>query len=252
MNVILREVELDYPFYQTGPHVEEYGGTQTIMVDRFKYMFESCARYSGHCLFADFADVWFQRDPFRHLSPQARAADLVLEVEHPTNNIGRSGFNADWVKECWGHKVLDRVEGSLMINGGTIVVKAAAAVRLFEFFYKETHHGDKVCNDQGMLNVAFHTGLFDAAGFSAIMEPYGTGVVNTVGRLPKDKWRDSFDDDTLALQADGSVSPVVHQYQRHPELTKIIRSRAGCCVWCFWSWCPIKLLRSRASDLCRG
>ncbi len=82
--------------------MEEWGTTLTMMVDRFTYLFQSCARYSGHCLFADFADVWFQRDPFRHLSPRARAADLVLEAEHSSMTIGRFGYNADWVKECWG------------------------------------------------------------------------------------------------------------------------------------------------------
>ncbi len=63
--------------------------------------------------------------------------------------------------------MLDRVEGSLILNGDAILVKATAAFRLLALFSKEMHHGDKLCNDQGMANVAFQTGIFAAAGFTS-------------------------------------------------------------------------------------
>lgn len=242
MNVTLHEVELGYSPWHHEDGATPKSGTLTMMVDRFTYLFRSCALYTGLCLFADFADVWFQRDPFRHLEPRARAADIVLEAEHSTATIKDSDYNIGWVTECWGDETARRVGSKLILNGGTMVIRAAAADRLFAFFSRELHHGKKICNDQGMVNVAFHTGRFEAAGFNAVVELYGTGVVNTVGMWD---WHQlKFDGNMTALQTDGSYSSVVHQYNRHVEYANHLRFKAGCNA----GKCPAKPLTSPSSD----
>ena len=189
-----------------------------------------------HALLTDFRDVYFQDNPFRVL-PRG----LQLFGEHHSTNIGLSNHNTWWIEKCWGRlytlgdhwfNVTSYCSGTICGEREALLPFLAQMVDTIRWMQRErcTFKG----SDQGALNYLVYSNALPYA----TLVPYRTGLVNTVGAegsIIRDRHTDGnvrrpfstipgqWLDPTYGLtdkhgrftNLDGSISPVVHQYDRY-------------------------------------
>lgn len=200
----------------------------------YEYWLQFYTRRS-YILILDFRDTYFQLDPFGLLPPlpsRRPKYDLRLFAENrKVKTLGTCKFNSFWVKKCFSKEAIVPIQHESVICSGSTMGSFDAVL-----FYVGTmlRWMDRVqCwrkgieSDQGYQNYLFYYGHFNAPDGSAnaTLFQQGEGVVNTVGamngfRVPKDQRGplDSFwkvrDKDGFVLNADGSRSACVHQWDR--------------------------------------
>lgn len=183
---------------------------------RFELYAQVCKAPYVWCFASDFRDVYFQDDPFRSLLTQQSAAHLLLSEEYTGLQIQRNSFNKNWVSACFGHEGLEQVKNKQIICSGTIMGKPrgfAELQRKVNNDWVTNHRGcQHVGSDQGIVNYLFYTGQLT----STIAQAWGEGIVNTLGQVPitvKAKYLHT-GGKFLVTNNDGTLSPVVHQYDR--------------------------------------
>ena len=173
-----------------------------------------CDCYVGGCFATDFRDVFFQSNPFEKYPTDA---DILFSKEGANWTISRCKHNRRWIRDCFGLEVLRKIGKNSPINAGTILGSRKGFQVFAEVFQTLTFNKniDYHCNDQGIVNFMWYTDLLK--DITAIAQDQGRGIVNTLGltdfRENPNKYRKvdgSFTND------DGTVSPVIHQYDRFP------------------------------------
>jgi len=79
--------------------------------------------------------------------------------------------------------------------------------------------------DQGHLNYIYYNDKLQ--GVSVLVEKRGEGVVNTAGYIPQVDIMDEMRFDGMLLNKDGTISAVVHQYDRFDILTQLSNMAAS-------------------------
>ena len=204
-----------------------------------------CETCTGPVLLSDVRDVYFQRNPFAEGTPVIEG----LQVFEEQYEVTTQHWLVEWpVRECKGITF----EKPMLCSGTTIGTREAT-LQYLEIIYREMKEWilevkcrfNIVGDDQSIHNYLFYTNQLPFA--KAI--PYRTGLVNTVGidgsniqeahnnQLSEDgtlsipvkfsgasgnDWLGSVDfltynltnSDGLFVNDDGSITPVVHQYDR--------------------------------------
>lgn len=161
-------------------------------------------------LLTDVRDVFFQRDPFA--LPIAPGLHCFLET--PRQIIGKCRFNKKMVESALGTEVLQKIGDNVVSCAGTVMgdpVNILSYLRtMIETFglCRDIDGG----NDQGIHNYLIYTGQLP----NAALIPNDAGLIYTAGFVPYDEIL--FNENNEVIHADGSVVPVVHQYDRHPKL----------------------------------
>jgi hypothetical protein len=169
------------------------------------------------CFATDFRDVFFQANPFQDVP----IADLILFEEHRRKTIGTCKYNSDWIRSCWGKTFLASISSKPIICSGTIMGTPRGFAQLKDEMLSEMSiTKDLKCSarDQGHLNYLYYNHKIKAS-----VQKHGYGIVNTVGydtRINVRKYARA----GAVLQNDGSVSPVVHQYDRFGELKQMLKT----------------------------
>lgn len=170
-----------------------------------------------HVLIADVRDVVFQRSPFdRDLGDV-----LSLFEEFPATPLGDQVDNATWIERLYGPVTLDELAPYPIVCAGVMLGPHA---RVLECVQQIAH--ESVTNyvgwgtDQGTLNYLVRTGQLGAVD----VHPYGSGPAMHVGIAPRETIRT--DEEGRVLNRDGEVCSIIHQYDRHPELARSVRSPA--------------------------
>ena len=227
---------------------------QRAMV-RFEVYASWLSQYSeGSRIFLlDFRDVYFQSDPFAHLPPPAvstAASDgmngkmtataaqhhstrpwLHLFAEHAP--ISSSTYNSRWISSCYGKGALTAaIANSPIICSGTTAGTVEALRMYLKVMldqYDATHctlHG----SDQGFHEYAFYTGRLQRSNVSTVLVAAGAAVVQNIAGLRARKVSSTGDlvehplvrkfmaEETRVVLADGSLAPIVHQYDRFPRV----------------------------------
>lgn len=172
-----------------------------------------------HALLADVRDVVFQDDPFGDLPDR-----LQVYVESEDTSLSGHMFNMKHLRAVGGDSLADTIADKPCICAGTLLGPSADLVRLCRAILllgaiPRSGVGASFGTDQAACNIAVHLGLVDAD----IRENYGR--VATIGTSDGDKLR--VREDGVIVNHDGTVSAVVHQYDRHPHLADAMIEKWG-------------------------
>ena len=169
----------------------------------------------GAVLLTDVRDVVFQSDPFA-----PRPAGLEVFVEDETRRLGQNRFHSKYLRALCGDALAATLEDRPCLCAGTIIGPAQDVARLCRLVLAlcaipRSSVGGGFGVDQAALQMAVHLGLIPAE-----IRP-NHGRVATLGvDLAGTRLQDG-----RILAADGSASPIVHQYDRHPALMEAVRTR---------------------------
>lgn len=168
-------------------------------------------------LLTDVRDVVFQGDPF---AEPARGLEVFIESEGST--LADHSFDQKYLKALVGPAVTARIADKPCLCVGTVFGPAVEASRLCKAILllaaiPRSEIGGIFGADQAACNLAVHLGLIEAD----VRPNYGR--VATIG----DRAQPVLRPDGLIANPDGSVSPVMHQYDRHKVLADAVRKRWG-------------------------
>lgn len=194
-------------------------------------------------LLIDSRDAYFQLPPFEGVERSTggggddgdESGILHFFEENSTAiNIGKSSFNARWIREAYGKESFDKIKAKTVICSGTTMGEQIAIesyLRAMVLQFDETHCILKGC-DQGFHNYIhyFHV-LENATGIQKTVtheQGSATSAVNNLAAL-RDKplkehglWDPKRE---LILNWDGSTSAIVHQYDRDKAVNTVIKKR---------------------------
>ena len=197
----------------------------SMMTDRFLLFTSACVRYKW-CLTVDFRDALFQGDPFAAIEHVSKGAQVLL-MQEIGYRIATEPLNRLWVSHCWGQDMLDKIGNEPPVCGGAIVATPLGMRSVRDAFCKSlwarVDGRVHVCNDQGLLNVLVYGDASAHGGVPwAVQRRNGSALtVNHIGGIDSaGRGLASIRDRDLGfvLNDDRSVSAVVHQYDRFPEL----------------------------------
>jgi hypothetical protein len=190
-------------------------------------------------LLIDFRDVAFQADPFAHVQLRGEWLRFYEELFPPT--LKQSHYTYEWIRECWGDAAASQMADAVIVCSGATMGTAAGIVHYTRTMTHAMQTAPSpVCadHDQRYHNYLLYTGKFErvrrlAAGHA---EVYNLGYIGKQDRktagLSPPRWR-HIDDIAVrnpggtvsVLNEDGSVAPVLHQYDRVPWLSTAIETQ---------------------------
>jgi hypothetical protein len=196
----------------------------------------------------DARDTIFQRNPFdlvprRYQDNKDEGGGLLLlfgeNVE--ATRLGKSSHNRDWLTKAYGTDVADALADKPTICSGSTMGEQIAIETYLRAMVGESDETKtvKMGADQGFHNYLYYSNkLANAKGIRKILiQDQGYGIINNLGALRTkelNEWGNGKILDVLphgeknpknivahnVLNWDGTLSPVVHQFDRHTELTK--------------------------------
>tara|TARA_X000000368_G_scaffold380117_1_gene335690 strand:+ start:2207 stop:7276 length:5070 start_codon:yes stop_codon:yes gene_type:complete len=183
---------------------------------------EICQNYHW-CFATDFRDVFFQDNPFKSIPV---AYDLILSEEFHTVSISKCPYNSKWIQSCWGDSVLSEIGFNVPICSGTILGNSKGFQTLKESMLTEMQTTSKTtgceARDQGHLNYLYYTQKIKV---NILVQPRGKGIVNTIGYItPRNTISQYLNVNGNVVNDNGIISPVVHQYDRFPEVVSALKA----------------------------
>lgn len=166
----------------------------------------------------DVRDVIFQSDPFATADD-----DLQFFIEAEGRSLADHAFNMKHLKALVGAGLANDLGARACVCVGVVAGSNAAVLRfcravLLLCAIPRSNVGGAFGADQAACNLIAHLNLVDGK----ILPNYGR--VATIGLTPPEKLRY---EDGMILNPDGDASPIVHQYDRHPQLTAHVQRRWG-------------------------
>jgi hypothetical protein len=173
------------------------------------------ARDYDRVLLTDVRDVIFQGDPFA----QPAAAPLEFFLEHRTARISADYGNSAWVRNTCGEaafaQIADRRISCSGVTYGTTDGMLAYLARMTDLLTAAT---DRIAGFDGHDQGAHNWLVWSQALPEAVLHENNHGPVLTMHGAQLEEFhvndRDQFVGD------DGAVIPVLHQYDRHPDVAK--------------------------------
>ena len=190
-------------------------GYQSLRYERYEKYLKSSAANADYILLSDVRDVIFQDDPFRY--PFAAELETFQEAEHL--RINAEPFNQRWLANLYGQDMLRAIGEQTISCSGTTMGTRNGILRYLQAMTTELarHTRPLGSHDQGVHNYLLYNNCLDPVKIYA----NGYGPVLTLGG-EKEIRRDS---QGRLLNRDGCVAPVVHQYDRHPDLARELLRR---------------------------
>ena len=169
-------------------------------------------------LMTDCRDVVFQRDPFAEPNPSG----ICFYLEPESQTIGSCPVNQQMLRECFDEQMVRQMADCRIACAGTTLGTLEAVKAYLQRMVKESYCVRKMAlvpgADQGLHNYLVHRGMLPQAH---IIEN-AAGAVFTMGVAPTTQFR--FNSADEVVRSDGGVIPVLHQYDRHPEVRqKLLR-----------------------------
>ncbi len=177
----------------------------------FRNYLAECGNGYDHVMMADTRDILFQRDPFDFEIPEG----LGVFMEDPSQTIGANFSNSTWIREGFGEDVLKEMADKRIYCSGTIFGSPEILRDYFDQvlqIYSERKPVRTI--DQATENYILHKQppkmwrAFDN----------DDGPVLTMTNMKPDQFH--FNKQGLLVNAAGRVFNTLHQYDRHPEITK--------------------------------
>jgi hypothetical protein len=188
---------------------------------RFLHALDREGRPYRRVFLSDVRDVVFQANPFD--TPMSK--ELAACHEDPSQTIGSCQYNSRWIKEAFGKKMLRQIGNQRISCAGTVlgswwgILNYLLLMQLYAYECPPNARL-KIGIDQGIHNFLLHTGRLDSVAFEENAKRVWSlhYVPDTdIFITPQQRMAD----------ANGHVSPVVHQYDRHPNLAKLVAEQFG-------------------------
>jgi hypothetical protein len=188
---------------------------------RFLHALDRAGRPYRRVFISDVRDVVFQANPFDTAMPKG----LVAFLEEPSQTIGSCQYNARWIREAFGKTILKQIGGERISCCGTLLGSWQGILNYLLMMqlctYEIAPHSRFIFGiDQGIHNYLLCTGRLDRVAFDenakhvwSLHYVPGTDIFVT----PQQRIADG----------KGHVSAVVHQYDRHPILAKLVAEKFG-------------------------
>lgn len=171
-------------------------------------------------LMCDSRDVYFQGDPFSDWP----GPGLHAFEENRSILIGSCPHHKRWITLLAGPQILEEVSKFPRVCAGTILADRDSAIiflrKMVEMTYTalslEPHDGD-----QGLFNILVRQNRVS----NIVVHGNGESSVYTDTGMPCEIV--PTDKDGFVVRADGSRVPILHQYDRNPEIAKPLLAKLG-------------------------
>lgn len=188
-------------------------GLQTLRYAHYLRYLRERAPAADLVMIADLRDVVFQRDPF-----EEPVDGLEVYLEDDSVRVGHDAFNTRWLRDLLGSAGAERLRGARVSCSGTVVGTREA---MLAYLHAMTAEGTRRRRPMGPHDQALHNILLYGGRLPAVRAvPNGFGRVLTLGKMTAVE----VDRDGRVLNADGSLPAVVHQWDRHAELVRLVES----------------------------
>lgn len=219
---------------------------RTVAVTRYELYWIFTRNYNPEqwILLVDARDTYFQTNPFadvpRKTDPTLQSGVLYFFGENvDATRLGRSKQNNKWLLNAYGQQVADSLTEKPTVCSGATMGEQVAVETYLRAMVRESDETKTVLvgADQGFHNFLYYSHKLSNANriHDIVVFDQGTGVVNNMGAMrtaPLKEWgngdivRES-DTETHVLNWDGTVSPVVHQFDRHKSLSVYFFKKRG-------------------------
>lgn len=189
-----------------------------VAVERFGAYLSGLQAYpdARYVLMSDVRDVVFQGPPLAE-----PVGELEFFPEHGEDRLADDFKNLRWLKRLFSEPIARQLRERACLCAGTILGRRADIERLcrillFLSAIPRSGVGGAFGADQAAFNIAVYFGLCEGA-----LQP-NFGRVATVQRTPTGQlsW-----DGREVRNPDGGVSPILHKYDRHPEIAAALTRR---------------------------
>lgn len=167
--------------------------------------------------FTDVYDVIFQRNPFEI---QSKRVEYFEEDERVL--LGNQHHNQMWIKSIFGDEILNELATKRISCSGTVMAQPTGAIeyllKMRELTLGLAPDVAAIALDQGPHNFIVHRNMIR----DAVLVKNG-GRVLTLGIVHDS--RVHLTTGNLIANYECNISPVVHQYNRHPKLIESVRQK---------------------------
>lgn len=190
-------------------------GLQSLRYGHYLDLLENHAHDADQVLITDMRDVIFQADPF-----SAPIDGLEVFLEDPSYTIAGTAFNRQWMRDLYGPTVVAALADHVVSCSGTVAGPRDDMIRYLRCMVNAVRDQAPLgSRDQAIHNRLLRGGELDPVTVIA----NGTGRVLTMGGVARVRR----DDTGRVLNDDGTVAPVLHQYDRHPWLAADLLQRVN-------------------------
>ncbi|GAX18312.1 hypothetical protein FisN_23Hh205 [Fistulifera solaris] len=208
---------------------------RVVATIRYEYYWIWSQRYNRHSwlMLIDARDSYFQLNPFQGL-PRSREDQedglLYLFGENSdATRLGRSKKNLKWIQKGYGQRAIDLLAEKPTICSGSTMGEQVAV----EAYLRAMVNEHDECNirmtgsDQGFHNYLYYSSKLRNTNAirRLVVWEQGRGIINNLGALRTQtlsEWGILDPVSKEVYQWDGTISPVVHQWDRDRELHSYI------------------------------
>lgn len=217
LNVEVIRYESQFP-YITGPHPDNFKALPSpIHIYNFRHFLYynyllNHEEVFKNVLLTDTRDVVFQKDPFDF----PIADSLYVAMESRDKIIGTCHYNSNWVRKGYGQAKLDELADKIVSCAGTTLGPARHVKHYLHTLLTDiiSLHDAYDCADQ-----AVHNKLLYAGAIQPVRQLFNDDTpILTVGH----EFAFQYDAEGYLMDGRGQRANIVHQYDRHPNLLKII------------------------------
>jgi len=224
----------------------DWRDARPVATARYELYWAWSLKYDPHSwiMLIDSRDTYFQLDPFETAIKTLSNDEEMKEIEDngllyffgenfESSTIGQSKFNSRWLNEAYGKKNVSSFFDQQIICSGSSMGEQIAIetyLRAMVHQFDRTKCKMKGC-DQGFHNYLYYSGSL-SNGVGGIRETVvfdqGKGIINNLAALrikTLKNWGVLKDGSMDVLNWDGSVSQVVHQFDRDDELNKFVKNK---------------------------
>lgn len=215
---------------------------RTIQTMRYEFYWIMAQNYEPHSwiLLVDARDTYFQSNPFtdvpRKTDPSGESGVLYFFGENmEATRLGQSKHNQNWLTAAYGSSVAKDLSDRPTICSGTTMGEQVAVDAYLRAMVAEADQTKVTIPgaDQGFHNFLYYSNKLKNTLkiHDIVVFDQGRGIVNNLGALRTDalnRWgngkivqekEEGRKRKLTVLNWDGIPSPVVHQYDRHRELS---------------------------------
>ena len=166
-------------------------------------------------LLSDSRDVVFQGNPFPEVNPQTLSVfehDPSVIYGHEDDFYG--GVDTKWTAKMFGNQVVNNLNGKRIICAGTIMGSPKVMQQYLTYMEKEilSHKSNTI--DQSIHNKLIY---LDLPGSLFQIHSNVSGPILTLHAIDEQ----SYDIQDQQVMVNGKVVPVLHQYDRVPDLKNL-------------------------------
>lgn len=177
-------------------------------------------------ILSDVKDVVFQKNPFEELYDDKF---LYFFEEDSSESIGNNTYSDMWIKSSLGNQVLEKIKGKPIICSGitigsyaNILIYLTKMINIFNVIKTQKPEAYNIIGlDQG---IHIYIGYLENKNFINFQTKKNGDIIATIGITLHNNPNDIIVKDGVICLKD-SHPPIVHQYNRNPELEKLFKNK---------------------------